>query len=55
MRGPGWNGERSQGVWHDLASGAEYSGQWQAGQPHGEGTYLVPGVLRYTGAWIQVH
>ena len=42
-------GVRVQGTWHDAAAGGEYAGQWCNMQPHGQGVYYVPGLLRYAG------
>ena len=41
-------GTRLLGTWHN-AAGGEYTGQWQNMQPHGQGTWQLPGLLRYTG------
>lgn len=43
------DGQRTTGTLHEADSNATYKGQWEDMQPHGQGTYYIPGVLRYTG------
>jgi hypothetical protein len=56
FRGEYRAGSRAQGryVWPTAggphSTGATYDGEWQAGQPHGQGT-LVNGQGTYTGGW----